>query len=80
MPEVLKVGVEGEIRLSLFLDVHGRSLHVFLSGFLFVNVCWYSLKLVGVPVNIRFSVRFRDSKAFRETLRYAHALVKPVRA
>src|SRR2546421_12660537 len=42
---------DGEIRLGLFLDVHGRSLHVFLSGFLFVNVRWYSLKVVGVPVN-----------------------------
>lgn len=43
---------DGEIRRSLFLAVHGRSLYVFLSRFLFVNVRWYSLKVVGVPVNI----------------------------
>ena len=43
---------DGENRPGLFLGVHGRSLHVFLSGFLFVNVRWYSLKVVGVPVNV----------------------------
>jgi hypothetical protein len=31
-------------------------------------------------VKIGFSVTFRDSKAFRETLRYAEALLKQVRA
>ena len=34
----------------------------------------------GFAVGFGFSVRFRDSKAFRGTLRYAEALVKPVRA
>jgi hypothetical protein len=32
------MGVEGEIRLSLFLDVHGRSLHAQGSRFMFVYV------------------------------------------
>jgi len=46
------LGVDGEIRPGLFLGVHGRFLRVLLSGFLFFYIRWYSLNVVGVPVNI----------------------------
>ena len=47
---MLKVGAGGENRPGLFLAVHGRSLYMFFSKFLFVYVRWYSLKVVGIPV------------------------------
>jgi len=66
-PEVLKALLEGYRAITI------------LPG-LFTVIRGMTLVIVGLAVKIGFSVRFRDSNAFRETLGYTQALVKPFRA
>ncbi len=59
--DVHAYNADGEIRRGLFLVVHGRSLHVLLSGFVFFYVRDYSQIVVGVPVNVPVKLSSFDS-------------------